>query len=154
MGPTDSSEADCERATRSGGATSQRRFQWRVADEVITHLGGLIVAQVRVTLEIEAEVPAGVPENVVRTVTENSRGVVLHRRAHGAHLINGEGVVIPGTVREFSTSQTELVLPLRIREPGHCADVDNCTLIYSWRVWPANGCGLGPVSEGNYYGTF
>jgi len=74
---------------------------------------------------------------------------------HTAHdLINGEGVVIPGTVREFSTSQTELVLPLGIREPGHCADVDNCTLIYSWRVWPANGCGLGPVSEGNYYGTF
>jgi hypothetical protein len=28
---------------------------------------------VTVTLEIEAHVPAGVPENVVRTVTENSR---------------------------------------------------------------------------------
>jgi hypothetical protein len=28
---------------------------------------------VTVTLEIEAEVPAGVPENVIRTVTENGR---------------------------------------------------------------------------------
>ena len=27
----------------------------------------------RVTLEIEAEIPGGVPENVVRTVTENGR---------------------------------------------------------------------------------
>ncbi len=30
-------------------------------------------ANVRVTLEIQAEVPGGAPENVVRTVTENSR---------------------------------------------------------------------------------
>lgn len=30
-------------------------------------------AEVRVTLEIEAEIPSGVPENVVRTVTENGR---------------------------------------------------------------------------------
>jgi hypothetical protein len=28
---------------------------------------------VRVTIEIEAEIPAGAPDNVVRTVTENSR---------------------------------------------------------------------------------
>jgi len=28
---------------------------------------------VTVTLEIEAKIPTGVPENVVRTVTENSR---------------------------------------------------------------------------------
>lgn len=45
----------------------------RVADEVITHLAGLVGAQVKVTLEIEAEVPSGVPEHVVRTVPENSR---------------------------------------------------------------------------------
>jgi hypothetical protein len=54
-------------------ATRVGRDASRVADEVITHLGGLVGAQVKVTLEIEAEVPAGVPENVVRTVTENSR---------------------------------------------------------------------------------
>jgi hypothetical protein len=45
----------------------------KITDEVITHLVGLIGSSVRVTLEIDAEIPAGVPEQVVRTVTENSR---------------------------------------------------------------------------------
>lgn len=45
----------------------------RIADEVISHLAGLVGAKVRVTLEVEAEVSSGVPDNVVRTVTENSR---------------------------------------------------------------------------------
>ena len=45
----------------------------RIADEVVTHLVGLIRSSVRVTLEIEAEIPDGAPDNVVRTVTENSR---------------------------------------------------------------------------------
>jgi hypothetical protein len=45
----------------------------RIADEVITHLAGLVGSTVRVTLEIEADIPEGASENVVRTVTENSR---------------------------------------------------------------------------------
>jgi predicted AAA+ superfamily ATPase len=45
----------------------------RIADEVVTHLVGLVGSSVRVTLEIEAEIPVGAPDNVVRTVTENSR---------------------------------------------------------------------------------
>jgi hypothetical protein len=45
----------------------------RIADEVIAHLAGLVGAGVQVTLEIEAEIPTGAPEHVVRTVTENSR---------------------------------------------------------------------------------
>jgi hypothetical protein len=52
----------------------------RVADEVIAHLSGLVGAKVKVTLEkvkvtleVEAEIPSGAPEHVVRTVTENSR---------------------------------------------------------------------------------
>jgi predicted AAA+ superfamily ATPase len=45
----------------------------KITDEVITHLVGLIGSSVRVTLEIDAEIPAGVPDHVVRTVTENSR---------------------------------------------------------------------------------
>ncbi len=45
----------------------------RVAEEVIAHLTGLVGAKVRVTLEIEAEIPLGAPDQVVRTVTENSR---------------------------------------------------------------------------------
>lgn len=40
---------------------------------VVTHLVGLVGSSVRVTLEIEAEIPTGAPDNVVRTVTENSR---------------------------------------------------------------------------------
>ena len=45
----------------------------RIADEVISHLTGMVGANVTVTLEIEAEVPSGAPDHVVRTVTENSR---------------------------------------------------------------------------------
>jgi hypothetical protein len=53
----------------------------RVADEVISHLAGLVGSSVKVTLEIEAEVEARTPENVVRTVTENSR--TLKFTTHG-----------------------------------------------------------------------
>jgi hypothetical protein len=45
----------------------------KIADEVVTHLVGLVGSSVHVTLEIEAEIPQGAPDNVVRTVTENSR---------------------------------------------------------------------------------
>jgi len=45
----------------------------RIGDEVITHLVGLVGSNVKITLEIDAEISAGVPDNVVRTVTENSR---------------------------------------------------------------------------------
>jgi hypothetical protein len=45
----------------------------RIADEVIAHLTGLVGANVKITLEIEAEIPGGAPDHVVRTVTENSR---------------------------------------------------------------------------------
>jgi hypothetical protein len=45
----------------------------RIADEVVTHLVGLVGSSVRVTLEIEADIPEGASENVVRTVTENGR---------------------------------------------------------------------------------
>ena len=47
----------------------------RIADEVITHLVGLIGANVTITLEIEVDVPAGVPDTVVTIVTENSRAL-------------------------------------------------------------------------------
>lgn len=45
----------------------------KIAEEVITHLVGLMRANVRVTLEISADIPEGTPEQVVRTVTENGR---------------------------------------------------------------------------------
>jgi hypothetical protein len=39
----------------------------------IAHLAGLVGAEVTVTLEIEARIPAGASDHLVRTVTENSR---------------------------------------------------------------------------------
>jgi len=45
----------------------------KIAEEVIQHLQSLMGANVTVTLEIQANVPSGVPDNVVRIVTENSR---------------------------------------------------------------------------------
>ena len=45
----------------------------QIAEEVVAHLAGLVGAQVTVTLEIDAEIPEGAPDHVVRTVTENSR---------------------------------------------------------------------------------
>ena len=62
-------------ATRAGRDAS------RIADEVITHLAGLVGANVSVTLEIEAHLPGGAPDEVVRTVTENSR--TLKFNTHG-----------------------------------------------------------------------
>ena len=45
----------------------------RIAEEVISHLAGLVGATVTVTIEVDAEIPDGAPDHVVRTVTENSR---------------------------------------------------------------------------------
>jgi hypothetical protein len=66
------------KATRYHGsisldATRVGRDAGRVADEVISHLSGLMGSKVEVTLEIKAQVPDGVPDNVVRIVTENGR---------------------------------------------------------------------------------
>jgi hypothetical protein len=53
----------------------------RIADEVLSHLTGLVGSNVTVTLEVHAEVQQGVPEKVVRTVTENCR--TLKFQDHG-----------------------------------------------------------------------
>ncbi len=47
----------------------------RIAEEVIAHLTGLVGSTVTVTIEIDAEIPSGTPDHVVRTVTENSRSL-------------------------------------------------------------------------------
>ena len=52
-----------------------------IAENIISHLSGLVGANVKVTLDIEAEVPSGVPDNVVRIVTENGR--TLKFTTHG-----------------------------------------------------------------------
>ncbi len=53
----------------------------RIADEVIAHLAGQMGAEVTVILEIEARLPNGATEQIVRTVTENSR--TLKFTSHG-----------------------------------------------------------------------
>jgi hypothetical protein len=42
-----------------------------IMEEVVKHLTGILGAKVNVTLEIEATIPDGVPENSVRTILEN-----------------------------------------------------------------------------------
>ncbi len=90
-----STESAQESATAVAAAVKPKRFHGsitldptrvgrdagRVADEVIAHLVGLVGSRVKVTLEIEAEVQSGMPDAVVRTVTENSR--TLKFASHG-----------------------------------------------------------------------
>ena len=52
-----------------------------IVDNVLQHLVALPGAEVEVTLEILADVPDGVPDHVLRTVTENAR--TLKFRDHG-----------------------------------------------------------------------
>jgi hypothetical protein len=63
---------DSARAGRDAG---------RIADEVIAHLAGQVGAEVTVTIEIEAFLPNGASDHLVRTVTENSR--TLKFDSHG-----------------------------------------------------------------------
>jgi predicted AAA+ superfamily ATPase len=53
----------------------------KIADEVIAHLVGQVGAEVRVTIEIEALLPNGVSDQLVRTVKENSQ--TLKFTSHG-----------------------------------------------------------------------
>ena len=52
----------------------------KIAEEVVSHLEGLVGSKVKLTLEIAAEIPKGAPENVVRIVTENARMLGFSRQ--------------------------------------------------------------------------
>jgi hypothetical protein len=65
-------ELDSERVGRDAS---------QIADEVISHLNSLVGAEVRVTLEIDAAIPGGATEQVVRTVTENCKALKFEQ--HG-----------------------------------------------------------------------
>ncbi len=56
-------------------ATRMGRDAGQIAEEVISHLSGLVGSTVTITLEIEAEIPSGVPEQVVRIVMENGKSL-------------------------------------------------------------------------------
>lgn len=45
----------------------------KIAEEVISHLAGLVGAKVTVLLDIEVSAPDGVPDSKVRTVSENCK---------------------------------------------------------------------------------
>lgn len=62
-------------------ATRLGRDASKIADEVVTHLNGLLDTSVEVTLEIQADIPDRAPEKVVRDVTENCR--TLRFESHG-----------------------------------------------------------------------
>jgi predicted AAA+ superfamily ATPase len=52
-----------------------------IANEVIQHLTALNGATVKITLEIEAEIPEGVPDDVARTVMENCRTLKFNNQS-------------------------------------------------------------------------
>jgi predicted AAA+ superfamily ATPase len=54
-------------------STRVGRDAGRIADEAIAHLAGQVGAEVTVTIEIDARLPKGATDQLVRTVTENSR---------------------------------------------------------------------------------
>jgi hypothetical protein len=68
-------ELDSERVGRDAS---------QIADEVISHLNSLVGAEVRVTLEIDATIPTGAPEQVVRTVTENCKSLKFEQQGFEA----------------------------------------------------------------------
>lgn len=53
----------------------------QVADAIVQHLSGQVGASVEVTLEVQAELPNGASEEIVRTVTENAK--TLKFNSHG-----------------------------------------------------------------------
>jgi predicted AAA+ superfamily ATPase len=56
----------------------------KIADEILSHLSTLPDARLKVSIEIEAELPEGAPEDVQRTVSENAG--VLKFDTHGFEL--------------------------------------------------------------------
>ena len=78
IGPTGQDEIVKEIARRFHGAVRlnplrMSRDVGSIADEVVQHLESLMGSNVEVTLEIQADIPDGVPEKTVRDVTENCR---------------------------------------------------------------------------------
>jgi predicted AAA+ superfamily ATPase len=81
--PPPTPEAKLKRfhGTANLDATRAGRDASRIADEVLAHLVSQPGAEVTVTIEIEASLPQGASDQLVRTVTENSR--TLKFTSHG-----------------------------------------------------------------------
>ncbi|GAP06049.1 hypothetical protein ATHL_00895 [Anaerolinea thermolimosa] len=59
------------RGTVELDATRLGRDAGRISDEVLTHLTSLVGAKAKIVLEIDVEVPDGIPEDKVRVINEN-----------------------------------------------------------------------------------
>ena len=68
-----SAEVESHVCTSCAARFAPRADAGRIAEEVISHLVGQVGAEVTVTIEIEAKLPNGANDQLVRTVTENSR---------------------------------------------------------------------------------
>ncbi len=62
-------------------AARMNRDAATISNEVVQHLVSQLGAEVEITVEVQAKIPQGVPDNVVRTVTENCR--TLKFKDHG-----------------------------------------------------------------------
>jgi len=54
-------------------STRMAKDSGEIAQAIVQHLASLIDADVTVTLEVQANVPGGAPDSVVRTISENAR---------------------------------------------------------------------------------
>lgn len=54
-------------------AARMNRDAATVSNEVVRHLLSELGSEVEITIEVQAKIPQGAPDNVVRTVTENCR---------------------------------------------------------------------------------
>ena len=66
-------------------ATRLSRNVCMIARSVVQHLAGLLDAKVTITMEIEAEIPSGAPNNVVSKVTENCRALKFDNQGFEEH---------------------------------------------------------------------
>ncbi len=62
-------------------ATRLGRDAGRISDEVLTHLTSLLGAKAKIVLEIDVEVPGGIPEDKMRIINENCNTLKFKR--HG-----------------------------------------------------------------------
>jgi predicted AAA+ superfamily ATPase len=95
LDPSDPSATNTPSKTASPPNPQPRRFYGNVqldalrmnrdasaiADEIVQHLTKLKEANVKVTLEIEAEIPHGAPDDVVRTVIENCHTLKFNQQS-------------------------------------------------------------------------
>ena len=111
----------------------------RIADEVIAHLAGQVGAEVTVTLEIEATLPDGASDQIVRTVTENSRTSEVHEPRVRERVTDGCETP-PKAARTTSVRAVQKAPAVRVRLRGQRL----VRLVLAPRPLARRGPGAGP----------